>query len=61
MAEAKPVKKNPTTHKMYEVKGEILTRKNKFCPKCGKGFFMARHANRSNCGKCGYSEFNSKK
>ncbi|NTV23403.1 MAG: 30S ribosomal protein S27ae [Nanoarchaeota archaeon] len=31
--------------------------KNKTCPKCGAGVFMAEHKNRSSCGKCGYSEF----
>ena len=37
-----------------------LQRKRKFCPKCGQGFFMAEHANRVTCGKCGYVEFKGK-
>lgn len=57
--EAKP--KNPTAHKKYEIKGEALERKNKSCPKCGKGYFMAAHKDRVTCGKCGYTEFTSKK
>ena len=32
--------------------------KNKTCPKCGPGVFMAEHKNRSHCGKCGFTEFN---
>ena len=34
-----------------------LQRKRKFCPKCGPGFFLAEHNNRTTCGKCGYVEF----
>jgi small subunit ribosomal protein S27Ae len=41
---------------MYQVKGDELTRKNKQCPKCGAGVFMAPHKNRAACGKCGYTE-----
>jgi small subunit ribosomal protein S27Ae len=33
-----------------------LKRKNKFCPKCGAGVFMANHKDRVTCGKCGYME-----
>ena len=44
----------------YEISGETLNRKNKFCPKCGPGYFLAKHKNRSTCGKCGYVEFSKK-
>ena len=37
-----------------------LKRKNKSCPKCGQGVFMAQHKDRSVCGKCGYTEFSTK-
>ncbi len=40
----------------YEVSGDSLKRKNKSCPKCGAGVFMASHKNRYTCGKCGYME-----
>jgi len=30
--------------------------KNKTCPKCGAGVFLAEHKDRRTCGKCGYSE-----
>jgi len=39
----------------YDTSGE-LKRKNKFCPKCGPGTFMANHKDRSHCGNCGYTE-----
>lgn len=41
----------------YTITGDKLERKNKFCPKCGPGLFLANHKNRSTCGKCGYVEF----
>lgn len=54
-------KKKPTqVWKLYETSGG-LKKKNKSCPKCGAGFFMAKHANRSTCGNCGYTEFESRK
>jgi small subunit ribosomal protein S27Ae len=58
--EKKP-KKSVKPHALYEVAGSELKRKNKTCPKCGKGIFMAKHGSRSTCGKCGYTEFESKK
>jgi small subunit ribosomal protein S27Ae len=63
MAEAKSAapKKNPRSHKRYEIKGEVLTRKNKSCPKCGKGFLLANHKDRLSCGRCHYTEFTGKK
>jgi len=42
-------------------KGDSVVRKRKSCPKCGQGVFMAQHKGRITCGKCGYSEFESKK
>jgi ubiquitin-small subunit ribosomal protein S27Ae len=41
---------------LYEVKGDALARTHKSCPKCGPGIFLAEHANRRSCGRCGYSE-----
>ena len=41
---------------IYEVTGDSAKRKNKSCPKCGPGTFMANHKDRSSCGKCGYME-----
>ncbi len=44
---------------LYEAKGDALTRTHKSCPKCGPGTFLAEHANRRSCGRCGYSESKS--
>jgi small subunit ribosomal protein S27Ae len=41
---------------LYTVKGDVLTRTHKACPKCGSGIFLAEHDNRRSCGRCGYSE-----
>ncbi len=40
----------------YELKGDMFTRTHKTCPKCGSGVFLAEHADRRSCGRCGYSE-----
>ncbi len=45
---------------VYTVSGEKLERRTKHCPKCGPGVFMAKHENRSVCGRCGYGEFGGK-
>ncbi len=42
-------------------KGTSLQRKRKSCPKCGRGVFMAQHKGRITCGKCHYTEFETKK
>lgn len=58
---AKKKRKPKRTSKVannYEVSGGALRRKNKFCPKCGDGVFMAQHKKRITCGKCGYMETN---
>ena len=44
-------------YKLYAKKGDKLERSAKFCPKCGAGFYMAKHNNRSTCGKCKYTVF----
>jgi len=57
---AKKPKKNRAAlklHVFYDKKGDVVERKNRFCPKCGPGVFLARHADRSHCGHCGYTEF----
>ncbi len=54
----KPKKKKPA-HKIsmvYEVSGDTIKKKNKTCPKCGPGVFMASHKDRWTCGKCAYTE-----
>jgi small subunit ribosomal protein S27Ae len=57
MAKRKKTKSHPTkVWKLYEA-GKP---RNKFCPRCGKGVFMAKHKDRVTCGKCGYTEFSRK-
>ncbi|MBU0456995.1 MAG: 30S ribosomal protein S27ae [Nanoarchaeota archaeon] len=45
---------------LYNVSGEKIERKNRFCPKCGPGMFMAKHKDRIVCGKCSYVEYSKK-
>ena len=45
---------------LYEVSDDKVTRKRRFCPKCGDGVFLGEHKDRSSCGKCGYTEFKKK-
>ncbi len=52
----KTAAKAPKAGRLYEVKGADVTRKNKSCPKCGQGYFLAIHKNRISCGKCAYTE-----
>ncbi|HDN83178.1 MAG TPA: 30S ribosomal protein S27ae [Candidatus Altiarchaeales archaeon] len=42
---------------LYEITPEGVKRKNRFCPKCGEGVFMAKHKDRETCGRCHYTEF----
>jgi small subunit ribosomal protein S27Ae len=53
---AKGGKKVQKKYRMYEVTGDTIKRKNKMCPKCGPGIFLAEHKDRWACGKCGYME-----
>ena len=45
--------------KKYEIKGDTVTRKNNFCPRCGGGTWLSKQKNRLYCGKCGYTSFSS--
>ena len=60
MAKEQAKKKLKGVWNLYEKKGDKLERKNKSCPKCGQGTFMAKHSNRWTCGSCRYTEFISK-
>lgn len=46
--------------RMYEVKEGKVVRKGQSCPRCGDGVFLASHADRLSCGKCGYTEYKKK-
>jgi len=53
MAKTKKKPKKPNqVWKLYD--GD--KRKNKTCPKCGAGVFLAAHKDRMTCGKCHYME-----
>ncbi|MEM0457074.1 MAG: 30S ribosomal protein S27ae [Nitrososphaerota archaeon] len=44
----------------YKLEGNNLMKSVLFCPKCGKGYIMAEHADRYTCGNCHYTEFKKK-
>ncbi len=56
----KAKKKGRLLSSLYLVAGERIQRKNKYCPKCGPGVFMALHKDRVVCGKCRYCELGRK-
>ena len=61
MAKKQTKNKAPSKrYEKYEVAGDSVKRKSKFCIKCGPGHFMAEHKDRYTCGKCGYTEFKTK-
>lgn len=53
-------KKSYSASRVYEVSGDTLKRARQSCPKCGPGVYLAKHANRTTCGKCSYTEFTNK-
>ena len=57
----KPHKNKPTSKKYtkYKIEGNKITRE-RFCPRCGPGIFLMKSHDGLYCGKCHYSEFNSK-
>jgi len=44
-------------YRRYEVREKGFVRKNRFCPRCGDGVFLAKHKDRLSCGACGYTEW----
>lgn len=59
----KPHKNQPTSKKYskYQIEGDKIKRTLKFCPRCGPGVFLMASKGRLYCGKCHYTEFESKK
>lgn len=54
---------NKPTSKKYEhfkISGDKVAR-DKACPRCGPGIFLAIHNNRMHCGKCNYTSFEKTK
>lgn len=54
---AKVKKPSMKMHELYTASGSAIERKNKHCPKCGRGTFMGKHKDRHVCGKCRYVEY----
>ena len=52
----KETKKRNKVASMFSASGDKVERKNKSCPKCGPGVFLAKHKDRLYCGKCNYVE-----
>lgn len=54
--------KSKTKHKkvqvwtLYEVRDGKAVRKNRQCPRCGAGTFLATYKTRMYCGKCHWSQ-----
>ncbi len=44
----------------FKIDGARIDRMRQSCPKCGAGVFLAQHAGRVSCGRCGYTEFAKK-
>jgi len=52
----KPKNKIPSMrYKKYKISGDKIE-KERSCPKCGEGIFLAKHKDRLYCGKCKYLE-----
>jgi small subunit ribosomal protein S27Ae len=51
-----PKSGSKTTH--YTIEDGTLVRKAEFCPECGPGVFLAAHADRKSCGRCGHTQSN---
>ncbi len=52
---------NTSVWKYYKFEGQTIKKLKRECPRCGKGVFMGEHKDRVACGRCGYTEFRSKK
>ena len=58
----KPHKNKPTSKKYtkYKIQGDKVVRERS-CPRCGPGIFLMKSQGRVYCGKCHYTEFETKK
>ncbi|MGQ4872588.1 MAG: 30S ribosomal protein S27ae [Promethearchaeota archaeon] len=46
--------------KYYKIEDGKLIRTNRFCQRCGPGYFLANHYDRWSCGNCGFTIFKRK-
>jgi small subunit ribosomal protein S27Ae len=51
---------SPQVWKFFRVQGDKVIRLRHECPRCGRGAFLAEHADRSTCGRCGFTQFKRK-
>jgi len=52
-------KKTSKRYAMYKVDGDKVTRE-RCCPRCGPGIFLAGGLGRHYCGRCHFTEFDKK-
>jgi small subunit ribosomal protein S27Ae len=52
-------KRRVKVYTLYKLEDEKLLRVRKECPRCGRGYFMAEHKDRSTCGNCGFTVYKS--
>ncbi len=38
--------------KFFKVEGETIKRTKKYCPRCGDGYILSEHKDRTYCGNC---------
>ncbi len=57
MSEDKSKKASRGVWTLYNVEGDKIVSRRTDCPKCGRGVFLAEHADRLTCGRCGYTKF----
>jgi small subunit ribosomal protein S27Ae len=56
----KAPKRRVKVHTLYRVEESKLLRLRKECPRCGRGYFMAEHKDRTTCGNCGFTTYKTK-
>jgi small subunit ribosomal protein S27Ae len=47
-------------YKFYKIGSDGTIKREKCCPRCGPGIFLMKADNRSYCGKCHYTIFETK-
>ena len=41
---------------IFKVEGTSVKRTKKYCPRCGDGYILSEHKDRTYCGNCHYTE-----
>jgi ubiquitin-small subunit ribosomal protein S27Ae len=50
----KPISKK---YSKYKIEGDKIVSKERSCPRCGPGIFLAKGKGRLYCGRCHFTEF----